>query len=807
MIFFFCSFHSLFHLYRVLHHIFWGKITKENGNNIASPASREVADLLIDKFLADFEMASSSPLYQLTAWGHRAISENDFQVLLHPNIEAMTLVMQVIVEPVLRGSSPYELPSARLEKKPKYLLSSIMSEARLSSVYAALLQTTRADNMLTKKIGFDLLSLFFQCPELVPVACASSFDLPSFADKIKRASVYRFKREVACSFPHTSYAQSLSELALKLQAFVSSNGLISQKEDSKQREEGGDVEMEVEESQEVSSSSSGTSSSSSSSPPSSPSPSSPSLTPTPPLFEDKGKESEETPPSPNDKLAPEHQVWGNMDPIRFVTSMTSSEKLRFSPDGRNVQLNEAGGSDQWNFCAANRAIRSGTHYWEVRVNHTQWGSTCFGVMHIPPRGEADGLAGSLDHPQSTSNMGVLDSLGANRGRLIQLSEKFLFVNFRVTLHDNTERFYGEHIQTGDVVGVFVDADEGTISFFQNGKAMGIAFRGVPTNGFLIPIFGMKSKNDSLILLPCYSSILSVPPEVRIDNHALSVSILKSLGDKNAKPLPENFLDFAYREYQSWVKRERKKHTIRTGQKVVMDIRASSLEAFGGHDQVALGDEVFTHNGKAKVVGVFGGHLWLSRKNIAWHYPMWTNRSPAPQTKPPPQYSCLSREEFEANATDSFWLNPHNNIYLKEIVHNCNQKSEVYNIEPEELIESLRTSVGETSSKLSMSPLSEWVHEKLMARFCLLLALQELLRYSLPLISYEALVKDDLLRQGMKQFTFFETKFGFYEKVLRKTATAVIHPEDEYEDPKRFPVLNIKRQVGKTNPKTQNNNKI
>ena len=764
-----------------------------------------MADLLLDKFLADFQVASSSPLYQLTAWGHRAISENDFQVLLHPNIESMTLVMQVIVEPVLRGSSPYETPSLRLGKNPKYLLSSVMSQARLSSVYSALLQTTSAENMLIKKIGFDLLSLFFQCPELVPIAQASSFDLPAFAEKIKRATAYRFKREVASSFPHTSYAQSLSELASNAQLFVSSNGFVS-----REKGEGGDVEMEVEESQEGSSSSAPCSSSSpcpTPSPPTSPS-LSPSLPPTPPLFEDKGKENEkEAQASSSEKLAPEYQVWEDMEPMRFVTSMISTDKLRFTHDGRNVQLNEAGGADQWNFCAANRAIRSGTHYWEVRVNHTQWGSTCFGVMHVPPRGAVEGLASALDHPHSTSDMGVLDSLGANRGRLIQLSEKFLFVNFRVTLHDSNERFYGEHIQTGDVVGVSVDADEGTISFFQNGKCLGVAFRGVPTNGFLVPVFGMKSKNDSLILLPCFSSISSPPPEVLLDNHALSVSILKYLGDKNSgEPLPKKFLDFAYREYQSWIKRERKKHTIRTGQKVVMDIRPSSLEAFGGHDEVSLGDEVFTHNGKAKVVGVFGGHLWLSRKNIAWYYPMWTNRSPAPQKKPPPQYTPFSREEFEANVMDSFWNNPHNNAYLKEIVHKCNQNSEVYNIEPEELIESLKSSVGEASSKLLMSPLPEWDHNRLMARFGLLLALQELLRYSLPLISYESLVKDVLLRLGMKQFTFFETKFGFYEKVLRKTATTVVHPEDEYEDPKRFPVLNIKRQVGGKNKITQQTNK-
>ena len=149
-----------------------------------------------------------------------------------------------------------------------------------------------------------------------------------------------------------------------------------------------------------------------------------------------------------------------------------------------------------------------------------------------------------------------------------------------------------------------------MSFFQNGKNLGVAFREVPTNGALVPIFGMKSKNDSLILLPCFSSISSVPGPVLVDNHALSLSTLRSLADlQDSTPFGVNFMDFAYKEYQSWVLRERKRHTIRTGQKM------------------------------------------------------------------------FSRSEFESSATDPFWKNPHNNIYLQKIVHDCNRKAEVYNIDP------------------------------------------------------------------------------------------------------------------------------
>ena len=62
------------------------------------------------------------------------------------------------------------------------------------------------------------------------------------------------------------------------------------------------------------------------------------------------------------------------------------------------------------------------------------------------------------------------------------------------------RSYGELFKEGDVIGVRLDMDAGTCSFFRNGKTMGIAVEGL--EGEVYPMFSMYNCGDCLTLGEC-----------------------------------------------------------------------------------------------------------------------------------------------------------------------------------------------------------------------------------------------------------------------------------------------------------------
>ena len=535
-----------------------------------------------------------------------------------------------------------------------------------------------------------------------------------------------------------------------------------------------------------------------------------------------------------DKYAPEYIRWEGSDHLAFDPQIVTTDKFRFNSDAMSCQLTEDVGAEKWHYFAATLFMRNGVHYWEVRVNHTAWGSTSFGVMHIPSveacRSASQQTIPTLP-PPSTSYLPNIYSLhqfhgysAASSAKLLQTAEKYMFVNYRAIVHRSSERFYGEHILAGDLVGVLVDSDQGIISYFRNGKSMGVAFRYVPTNGCLIPIFGMKTKGDSLSIMPCRASVTGIPPSILLDTLGVSLYALRSLAlrtqsfvlkhrfsrkqssrrihrthslqdsprnsRKTNAQLPPHFIDYAYSEYCRWMRLERKKCTIRTGQKIVLDIRDTSMEGYG----CSVGDEVFTHHGKAQVVGVYGGNLWLSRKGIAWHYPLWTNRSSRSSSSESKQmkYEPVSRERFEELIFDECWESEENNLCLMKLAHLIGQKCEVFNCSPDDVMTTLQTNEHLFNEYVSTVDFS--ISEKVLSRFGMLIGFQEILHHTLSLLSIETLMKDDILQSALKQFVFYETKHAFYEETLRKTATHVVYPEDEYEDPKRFPLLTLKRQV-------------
>lgn len=94
--------------------------------------------------------------------------------------------------------------------------------------------------------------------------------------------------------------------------------------------------------------------------------------------------------------------------------------------------------------------------------------------------------------------------------------------------------YGELYTEGDVIGVTLDMDAGTLSFSRNGKALGLATEGLA--GELYPAVSLYNKDDQVTIVPPgtfdLEDLLSQGAEEGQENHGLGVMMMVAQGGKN-----------------------------------------------------------------------------------------------------------------------------------------------------------------------------------------------------------------------------------------------------------------------------------
>ena len=109
---------------------------------------------------------------------------------------------------------------------------------------------------------------------------------------------------------------------------------------------------------------------------------------------------------------------------------------------------------------AAKCMRTGLHYWEVRVERATWGSVFVGVAALGAGGAGCGAPGRSSASYGDAARGLGGAAGGWGA--------FGFVNYRATQAFGAEALYGSYYGPGDVVGVLLDCDRGTLAFVKDG---------------------------------------------------------------------------------------------------------------------------------------------------------------------------------------------------------------------------------------------------------------------------------------------------------------------------------------------------
>ncbi|RLN81650.1 hypothetical protein BBJ28_00024949 [Nothophytophthora sp. Chile5] len=170
---------------------------------------------------------------------------------------------------------------------------------------------------------------------------------------------------------------------------------------------------------------------------------------------------------------PEHPVLVLQAPlVQFDKKKCSFYVVLQDDNTRAVQIAKGFGS-----VLGNCEVGCGVKYWEVELQSARGG---------------DGVFLGVASADLSLNGSIL-SRGIFWGMSCATGHKF---------HDSIEH-YADPCKDGDVVGVLLDMEYGRLSFYANGRSLGVAFCGIQAKR-LSPVFSLTSIGQKLKLLPTAS---------------------------------------------------------------------------------------------------------------------------------------------------------------------------------------------------------------------------------------------------------------------------------------------------------------
>ena len=274
----------------------------------------------------------------------------------------------------------------------------------------------------------------------------------------------------------------------------------------------------------------------------------------------------------------------------------SGPNIFVSTDGLSASF---GSNENWSTVMGSTPFISGRNCWEIRVDKSQTAYLFIGV--------------ATKHADTATFLGG-DDFGWG------------YIGDRALYHKRSKvKVFGERFGQGDVIGVCLDLDKGTLSFSRNGEEMGVAFDGLTGELFPAVAFYNQGQRVSLVRggFHCPEAGLVVegsPGSCDLDNvrsFFKLMGLIKTMENSNVWRKDENakMLATVFNTFCVWSTGTGLRHMTLCGFELMFDRSEDALEKYG-----VKGDEIIScGRGNARVVGVSNGMLWIhvDGENGAW----------------------------------------------------------------------------------------------------------------------------------------------------------------------------------------------
>lgn len=251
-------------------------------------------------------------------------------------------------------------------------------------------------------------------------------------------------------------------------------------------------------------------------------------------------------------------------------------------------------NENWSTILGTTPFFTGNNYWELRVDKSV---TSYFFIGVATR-EADltTFLGGDDHGWG-------------------------FIGDRALYHKRAKvKAYGERFSQGDIIGVTLNMDRGTLSFSKNGLDLGIAFEGLAGGLYPAVAFYNQGQRASLVQsafrcsgagVTILSSPLSTAPEaVSVAFEVMETMVL-------GKNLPKSWIQAVAASHMAWMAGDTVRYATLLGFELQFDISDVSCRHFGLKAQA----RVRTPRGSATVIGLCEGVMWfhVDGESGAWFF--------------------------------------------------------------------------------------------------------------------------------------------------------------------------------------------